>query len=59
MNLTWPAVIGKSYQIQYTTNLNNPVWLTAPGNIWVTGSQGYYLAPAVQPHSFYRVLVSN
>jgi Tol biopolymer transport system component len=59
VTLTWPAVSGKSYQIQYKTNLNDPVWLTAPGNVWVMGSQGYYLAPAAQPHSFYRVFESN
>ena len=59
MNLTWPAVMGKSYQIQYKTNLDDPAWLTAPGNVWVMGSQGYYLAPAALPHSFYRVFESN
>ena len=59
MNLTWPAVPGKSYQIQYKTNLDDPVWLTAPGNVWVMDGQGYYLAPAAQPHSFYRVFESN
>jgi hypothetical protein len=59
MNLTWPAVMGKSYQIQYKTNLDDPAWLTAPGNVWVMGGQGYYLAPAAQPHSFYRVFESN
>ena len=58
ISLTWPAVAGRSYQIQYKTNLDDPVWLTAPGNISVIGSQGYYLAPAAQSHSFYRVLVS-
>ena len=59
INLTWPAVPGKSYQIQYKTNLNDPVWLTAPGNVSVTGSQGSYLAPAATPSSFYRVFESN
>jgi Tol biopolymer transport system component len=59
MNLTWPAVPGKSYQIQYKTNLDDPVWLTAPGNVWVMGGQGYYLAPAATPSSFYRVFESN
>jgi hypothetical protein len=59
MNLTWFAVPGKDYQVQYTTNLNDPVWLTAPGNVWVTGSQGYYLAPVTQPQSFFRVFKSN
>ena len=59
MTLTWFAVPGKDYQVQYTTNLNDPVWLTAPGNVWVTGSQGYYLAPVAQPSSFYRIFKSN
>jgi hypothetical protein len=59
VTLTWPAVMGKSYQIQYKTNLNDPVWLTAPGNVSVTGSQGSYLAPAATPSSFYRVFESN
>ena len=59
MTLTWPAVPGKSYQIQYKTNLDDSVWLTAPGGVWVMGNQGYYIAPAAQPHSFYRVFESN
>jgi hypothetical protein len=59
MTLTWPAVSGKSYQIQYKTNLTDSVWLTAPGGVWVAGGQGYYIAPAAQPHCFYRVFGSN
>ena len=59
VTLTWPAVLGKNYQIQYKTNLNDPVWLTAPGNVSVTGSQGSYLTPAAPPSSFYRVFESN
>jgi hypothetical protein len=59
LTLTWPAVSGKSYQVQYKTNLTDSVWLTAPGSVWVTGGQGYYSAPAAQPHDFYRVLVTN
>jgi Tol biopolymer transport system component len=59
VSLTWPAAPGRSYQIQYKTNLEDPVWLAAPGNISVLGSQGYYLAPAAQTSGFYRVLVSD
>ena len=59
INLTWPAVPGKSYQIQYQTNLTDSVWLTAPGSIWVIGAQGYYPAPAAQSQGFYRALESN
>jgi hypothetical protein len=58
ISLTWLVVPGKSYQIQYKTNLNDPVWLTAPGNVSVIGSQGSYLAPAATPSSFYRVFES-
>jgi Tol biopolymer transport system component len=57
--LTWPAVAGKTYEVQYKINLTDSVWLTAPGSVWVTGGQGYYIAPTAQPHSFYRVLVTN
>jgi Tol biopolymer transport system component len=59
VTLTWPAVSGKNYQIQYKTNLDDSMWVTAPGNVWVMDGQGYYLAPAAQPHSFYRVFESN
>ncbi|MGO8741137.1 MAG: hypothetical protein ACLQUR_01910 [Limisphaerales bacterium] len=59
MTLTWFAVPGRTYQVQYTTNLNKPMWLTVTGNVWVTGSQGYYLAPVAQPSSYYRVFKSD
>jgi hypothetical protein len=59
VSLTWPAAAGKSYQVQYMTNLDDPTWLPAPGDVWVEGSQGYYLGPAAVTHSFYRVYESN
>ena len=59
MNLTWPAVTGRSYQVQYKTNLTDSVWLTLPGSVWVTGGQGRFSAPAPQPGGFYRAGVSN
>ena len=55
ISLFWPAIVGTSYQIQYTTNLSQPMWLPAPGNIWVMGSQAYYSVPMLQPQMFYRV----
>jgi len=59
IDLTWPAVPGKSYTIQYQSNLIDSTWLTGPGIKWVMDNQGYYFAPAAQPHSFYRVFESN
>ena len=58
INLFWPAVPGKSYQIQYKTNLDDAIWITAPGNNSVIGSRGYYFSPAIQSNSFYRALIS-
>jgi len=57
ISLAWPALAGTSYQIQYTTNLANPVWLTAPGSVWVMGGQGYFTASVAQPQTFYRVAI--
>ena len=57
--LTWPAVAGRSYQVQYKTNLTDAVWLSLPGSVWVMGGQGYYTAPAPQSRRFYRAVESN
>jgi Tol biopolymer transport system component len=59
LTLTWPAMAGKSYQVQSKTNLTDSVWLTVPGSAWVTGGWGYYLVPMAQPLNFYRVLATD
>ena len=56
--LTWPLAAGKSYQVQYKTDLTDPVWLTLPGD--VTFHRRHRLSqrpvavvrPAVLPHRF-------
>ncbi len=57
--LTWIAVPGASYQIQYRDNLTDLTWLSLPGNVAVTGSQGYFIMPANQPSRFYRITEVN
>ncbi|HKW28141.1 MAG TPA: hypothetical protein VJT54_02315 [Verrucomicrobiae bacterium] len=59
VGLTWPAVMGRSYQIQFKTNLTDSVWFTLPSGAWVMGGQGHYLAPAPVPNGFYRAMESN
>jgi hypothetical protein len=59
VDLAWPAVMGRSYQIQFKTNLTDSVWLTSPGGVWVMDGQGHYLAPAPLPTGFYRAVESN
>jgi Tol biopolymer transport system component len=55
--MTWPALAGPSYQIQFTTNLANPQWSLPTGNVWIVGGQGYFNVPATQPSVFYRVVL--
>jgi Tol biopolymer transport system component len=58
LDLDWPAELGRSYQVQYKTNLTDAAWLTAPEAAWVIGNEGYDAVPANQTNGFYRVLVS-
>ena len=57
--LTWIAVPGGSYQIQYKDNLTDSTWLNLPGNAAVTGSQGYFFVPANLANRFYRIVEVN
>jgi hypothetical protein len=59
LDLTWPAELGRSYQVQYKTNLTDTAWLTVPESAQVIGSQGYNVVPANQTNGFYRVLVES
>jgi len=54
--LTWPAVNGKTYQVQFK---NHPAdaWQTLSGNVWVSGNQGYATDRAPNASlRFYRVV---
>jgi hypothetical protein len=56
--LTWPAVGGHTYQVQYKTNLNQTVWNTLI-NVTVTTTSDNGLASipiAKDPQRFYRVI---
>jgi len=56
--LSWPAVPGKSYQVQYKNDLNDPLWLNLGGAI-VAASSGSLAIPAAQPVVYYRVMAIN
>jgi hypothetical protein len=55
--LTWPAIEGLNYQIQFTTNLSDPQWSIPTGNVWVAGGQAYFTVTPTQPAGFYRILL--
>jgi hypothetical protein len=57
--LTWPLAAGKSYQVQYKTNLTDPVWLNLPGDVTFIGATGYLNDPLLSSgQRFYRIVLS-
>ena len=55
--LTWPAVPGKSYRVQYKNDLSDPTWLDMAGNAVVTGNQAGFATPAVSAMSYFRIVL--
>jgi Tol biopolymer transport system component len=57
--ISWPLAAGKSYQVQYKTNLTDAVWLNLPGDVTFIGATGYFNDVLPSPgQRFYRVVVS-
>ena len=57
--LNWPVVPGRSYQLEYKQNLNDPIWQRLPGTVNVLGGLASFVVPTDQPRRFYHVLVVN
>ncbi len=58
--ITWPAAPGKTYQLQFKNDLNDPDWQDLNGNLSLLGNQGYAydLVPAAG-RRFYRIVLVN
>jgi Tol biopolymer transport system component len=57
--ISWPLAAGKSYQVQYKTNLTDAAWLNLPGAVTLIGATGYVSDPLPSPgQRFYRVILS-
>jgi hypothetical protein len=55
--ISWPLASGKSYQVQFKTNLTDSVWLNLPGNVTFIGATGYASDPSPAPgQRFYRIV---
>lgn len=59
-SLAWPLAAGKVYEVQFTTNLTNPVWQNLPADITVSGGTGYVSdpTPMTTGQRFYRIVSS-
>jgi autotransporter-associated beta strand protein len=57
LSIGWSAVVGVTYQVQYTTNLAQPNWLPL-GSIMATGTNASLSDNSLpQPQRFYRVII--
>jgi len=55
--LTWAAVPGFGYQVQYKTNLTDAAWLPVNGSVVIEGGQAYVKDLAPDPdRRFYRIV---
>ncbi|HKQ39904.1 MAG TPA: hypothetical protein VJ063_17635 [Verrucomicrobiae bacterium] len=56
--ITWWAIPGKRYRVQYKTNLAAPLWSPVPGDVIPTGRVASKVDAAATPgQRFYRVLM--
>jgi Tol biopolymer transport system component len=57
--LSWPLASGKSYQVQYKTNLTDAVWLPLPGDATFIGATGWFNDALPSPgQRFYRIVLT-
>jgi sugar lactone lactonase YvrE len=55
--LTWSAKAGHTYQVQFKTNINQPVWVNLPA-VTMTNSSGTISIPiGTDPQRYYRVVL--
>ncbi len=58
ITMTWPAVPGKSYQVQYKTDLSDPSWVNYGAAI-VANPGVSVTVPVTTPTGYYRVVAVN
>jgi Tol biopolymer transport system component len=55
--ITWQVTPGKSYQVQFKTNLSDPTWQALNGNVTLNGNQATITdQSAVNTQRFYRIV---
>ena len=57
--ISWPLISGKTYQVQFKNDLNDPSWQDLPGDITFIGDTGYVTDFSPPPDKrFYRIILS-
>ena len=55
--LTWPAILGKNYRVQYKNNLSDPAWQDAPENPTIRGGEGRFTASEISSARYFHVII--
>jgi hypothetical protein len=57
--ISWPLISGKTYQVQFKNDLNDPSWQDLPGDITFIGDTGYITdsSPPTDKR-FYRIVLN-
>ncbi len=59
LRLTWTAVSGKTYRVQYADDLGDPTWQNLPGDITPAGLAGERDLDGAKESRFYRVILAR
>jgi len=55
--LTWPAVSGKTYHVQYVDDLGSGTWQEAGGSVTIVDERAYFTDPSASAgQRFYRIV---
>lgn len=58
--ITWPALSGQTFRVEYKTNLTDSLWQNISAPVTITGNRGHLTDPAsASGHRFYRVVLEN
>lgn len=57
ISLSWTAIQGLNYRLQYKTNLDDAVWVDLTGDVTATNGVMTINDPAIYPQRYYRLLL--
>ena len=55
MTISWTAILGQTYRLQYKTNLTDSAWVDLSADVIATNGTMNINDPAIYPQRFYRL----
>ena len=57
VTISWTAILGQTYRLQYKTNLTDAAWVDLSTDVTATNGTMNISDPAIYPQRFYRLLL--